>query len=277
MDISTPRYVAEPVRVAAGTPEMPSLSELEPEPLVNRGDDGRVTFSLPIGALAAIAGGVVVALVLFGASLYSLGGRASKAELKPIISDEANRALGDTPVDAPSEPAVGLPSRAVVREPVPQVDLALTPEPESVTPVVPEQSPDTAAEPNADESDIAAAADDSAEPPTGPSNIDTRVAGLNYMYTSMTFDREEAERSQQFLFDNGIDSIIEELTRPSDGQKAYRLWTLLGIPRDGFQTSREKFEHERAMFDLGNQWLTEEGGRLDFSRKNQIGWIKYGG
>ena len=276
LDISTPRYVAEAARVPAGTPAMPDLTDLEPEPLVNRGDDGRVTISQPGGMLAALAGGVVVVLVLFGTSLYSLGSHASKEELKPIISDEANRALGDADPVASREPSALDAGRQTVREPVREpireANVALTPEIPVTTPVVPDPEPET----NADETIAAAESDPQPEPMT-PSNTDTRVAGLNYMYTSMTFDRDEAERAQQFLFESGFDSIIEEMTRQSDGQKAYRLWTLVGIPGQGFTTSREKFEHERAIFDLGNQWLTEEGGRLDFSRKNQIGWIKYGG
>lgn len=270
MDISTPRYVAEPVRVAAGSPAMPDLTDVGPEPTVSRSDDGRVKFSLSVGALAGIIGGAVVVAVLFGTSLYSLGSQASKDELKPIISDQANRALGG---DSEATPPADLTLREPPRDPIQRAEAVLTPEPPVVNPVVDDPTPETddadaGVEPSVAQID---------PPATEPSNVDTREAGLNYMYTSMTFDRDEAVEAQQFLFDNGLDSIIEELTRASDGQKAYRLWTLVGIPGQGFNTSREKFEHERAIFDLGNEWLTERGGRLDFSRPGQIGWIKYGG
>ncbi|MEL7483264.1 MAG: hypothetical protein AAFN41_02815, partial [Planctomycetota bacterium] len=116
IEIETPRFVAEPVRVAPGTPEMPDLSNLEPEPVVTRGDDGRVSFSLPVGMLAAIVGGAVVVLVLFGTSLYSLGSHASKEELKPIISDEANRALGDADAGVSRELIPSEPPREVIAD-----------------------------------------------------------------------------------------------------------------------------------------------------------------
>ncbi len=259
--------------MAPGSPEMPDLAGLEPEPLVSRGDDGRVSFSLSVGTIAGIVGGVVVVLVLFGASLYSLGGRASKEELKPIISDEANRALGDSDAGQPRDLRVREPVRVTPREPVREAEVAISPEP-TVTPPI---TPPVVADVETPSEDGRALAQDPAAEATGPSNFDTRQPGLNYMYTSMTFDRDEAVRAQQFLFDNGIDSIIEEMTRASDGQKAYRLWTLVGIPGQGFSTSREKFNHQSAMFDLGNRWLTEQGGTLDFSRESQIGWIKFGG
>lgn len=274
MDITTPRFVAEPVRVSPGTPPMPDLSGIEPEPVMTRSDDGRVSFSLSVGMLAGIVGGVVVVLVLFGTSLYSLGSRASKEELKPILSDQATRAIEESDASPSRDLSIREPIERPTREPIPDTSIALTPEPVAVPPVV--ETPPADDSPVASEStDTAAAQDDAA--PSGPTNVDRREPGLNYMYTSMTFDRDEAVGAQQFLFDNGIDSIVEEMTRASDGQKAYRLWTLVGIPGQGFNTSREKFDHERAIFDLGNEWLTEQGGTLDFSRKNQIGWIKYGG
>ncbi len=271
MEISTPRYVAEPVRPEPGEPEMPDLSGLEPEPVVSRSEEGRVSFSLSVSTLAGIIGAALVALVVFGASLYSLGGRDSKEELQPILGDQANRALEASDPPPLREPPPPASRDTGDREPIRDANVVLAPEAEDPTPV----PLDPPAESSGDASETAAA--ETTAKPDSPANVDTRQAGLNYMYTSRTFDRDEAVRAQQFLFDNDIDSIVEELVRESDGQKAYRIWTLVGIPGQGFNTSREKFEHERAIFDLGNAWLTEHGGRLDFSRPGQIGWIKYGG
>lgn len=275
MEITSPRFVAEPVRVRPGEPDVPDLSGLEPEPAVTRSEDGRIAFSLTPAMLAGISGAAIVLLVVVTTIAYSLGGAASEQQLQPILGEQANQALGSTSQPTVREPEVREPASRPAsgpqssRDPVPRAGVTLTPESTEQTPAVDDRA---LAEAEAETPPAA-----NPEPaPSGPTNVDTRQPGLNYLYTSVTFDRDEVERAQQFLFDNGVDSIIEEGTRRSDGRTVYRLWTLVGIPGDVFSTSREKFNHQRAMFDLGNEWLTEHGGKLDFSRESQIAWQKFG-
>ncbi|MEO1585357.1 MAG: hypothetical protein AAFR96_12410 [Planctomycetota bacterium] len=296
LNLTTPRFVAEPASVRIGAPGVPDLSGIEPEPAVSRGDDGRVNLSVSMSTVATAIGGTVLLLVALMTVSYSLGSRASVEELQPVLAGEANRAMEaaarTTTLREPSTIASGDGSgsgsgdgSAAGAAPSGGMPVTLTPDAPATLPVVDEDA-SNAASTESTGGDVAAGDNDS-RPNTGEvsaggpaeaaTGVDTRQPGLNYMYTSLTPDRQEAVKAQAFLLENGFDSIVEEMTRRSDGQKFYRLWTLVGIPGQGFTTSREKFDHDRAIFDLGNEWLTEHGGSLDFSRESQIGWVKYGG
>jgi hypothetical protein len=93
------------------------------------------------------------------------------------------------------------------------------------------------------------------------------------MYLGTLTDREEALRTLEFLRSNGIRVIAEEGSL--GGQTAYRLVTMLGIAGQGFKTNPERIAHDTRIFELGERWVSEHRGQLDFSRTSQIQWDKY--
>ena len=229
-------------------------------------ETGRVRLSLTTSVAALVAAGLVVGLVMLWVLAYSMGQSAADARLASSLTDDAGRAVeatgaaaGDDPVDLIREPrdTVRTPSQPVREAQQQPTVVAITPDP-VVTDPVPTTPPETspAAEPEADR------------------YADTRQAGLNYLALGQISDREEALRTVDYLIHNGVPALAVE-GRDRAGNTQFRLFTLFGVPGEGFRSNPERIEHQQTVFELGERWISEFRGRLNFSSAAQVQWTKY--
>ncbi|MEM8756479.1 MAG: hypothetical protein AAGF47_01690 [Planctomycetota bacterium] len=236
-------------------------------------EQGRVRLSMSTAAAGAILAAVIVAFIGVWALAHSGGRAAERGDRAAALTEDASRAMQAAATsDDSAEPAV-------VREPSPLV--LLDPPPEETTlrldrPLPADRSPANNAEEVAP--DQAAFQD---APPAEPeqsradeAGSDTREAGLNYLALGQLADAAEARRTVDFLRANGVPALAVE-GRDRAGNTQYRLFTLLGVPGAGFRSNPERIQHQQRVFELGERWIAEERGQLDFSRPSQVQWTKY--
>lgn len=101
---------------------------------------------------------------------------------------------------------------------------------------------------------------------------DPRTAGLNYFCLVSRLTEADTVRALEFLARNGVAAVGVEGETSTSSNRFFALWTLEGLPSEGFRENPVRSAHETRVADLGRRWRTEERGTSDFSRPQ---WYRY--
>lgn len=266
---------AAPPSTGVPAPDAPPGSWKETIERVVQIEGSRVTLTMSTLAAGFSIGGLVIAAVLLWVFGHAAGRSALSEDRAEALSDDAGRAVlaeapaGDDPAAVLGDPSdlppleVAEPSREPVLEPDPTARVPTTPMFTRETP-----TPDPEPEPEA------VAEIEPTRPAEDAGPVDSRQAGLNYLALGQLSDAAEAERTVAYLNANAVPAIAVE-GRDRAGNTQYRLFTLLGVPGQGFRSNPERLAHQQRVFELGERWISEERGQLDFSRASQVQWTKY--
>lgn len=241
-------------------------------------ENGTVRISLTTTAASVVAAGLVVAGVILWVAAYSLGSASADARLATSLEDDAGRAVEASGAGAPDpgllEPRIREPRSFPAETSAANAASGERPDARvTATPTV-RLAPD---EPSATPA-VAAPANE-VEPletavPEQDRYADTREPGMNYLALGQLSDRTEAIRTVDFLIDNGVPAIAVE-GRDRAGNTQFRLFTLFGVPGEGFRSNPDRIDHMQRVIDLGEVWISEHRGRLNFSNSSQVQWTKY--